>query len=365
MLRSEIKSSINEVNDALEESGIVKIFDEIRERGGVEDPDLLPKIIEASQEYKKRADNFSSAAEKIVEILELRILEDPDFWVQVLHDERSPIIPEALSRLSFATKSLPKFKSIVDQESQIKIDKYAREKRDKIDILLFEEGRPSRPSRLTKAINGIEGLYEACAELEGGESSELTVAALDSGSDMSISFLGSVEPLRRLKELILSLWDWAVLYREKKVEGRISAIQGSLEVYNEISELEKNDEIEEERAEKLRKLIDSNVSKLVESGAVASEVKNQTGYSPRSIMSPNQKLLRGKREDSEDQGESAVNQAGSAGGADATQEEGMPFDENEVDKLKSLLDQAEEDEGDDAQSDEVEGEEGESSNESA
>lgn len=34
MLRSEIENSIDQLNNALEESGIDKIFSEIRERGG-------------------------------------------------------------------------------------------------------------------------------------------------------------------------------------------------------------------------------------------------------------------------------------------------------------------------------------------
>lgn len=325
----------------------------------------MSKTIEVSQEYKKRVDNFGGATKELVEILGLEILEDSEFWAQILNEGRSPLIPETASRLNFAMESLPKFKSIIAQDNQLEIDGYRREKRDKIDILLFEKEKQSKPSRLTKAIDGVEGLYEACAELEEEASSELTIAALDSGSDMSISFLGKVEPLKRLKELILSLWDWAVLYREKKVEERISAIKGSLAVYNEISELEQNGEIKQKRAEKLRKAIDSNVSKLVESGAVTSEVRNQTEHSPRRIMSPKQKLLKGKMEDSEGQGETTVAQAESGEETDASQEEGLPFDEDEVDKLKSLLDEAEEDKGEDVQSDEDEGEGGKSSDESA
>jgi hypothetical protein len=61
--------------------------------------------------------------------------------------------------------------------------------------------------------------------------------------------------------------------------------------------MEENGDIEKERAEKIRSAVDSNLAKLVESGAVTSEVQNQTEYSPRKIMSPERKLITGRKED--------------------------------------------------------------------
>jgi hypothetical protein len=99
--------------------------------------------------------------------------------------------------------------------------------------------------------------------------------------------------------------------------------------------------MKEERAEKMRAVLDKNVSKIVETGAVSSEVQDQTHYRPRKIMSPEQKLLTGKDEASPDQEKPPVEDAKTMEESDS--DEDLPFDEEEVDKLKDLLDQAEED----------------------
>ena len=342
MLRSEIVSSIDELNEALEECNLVQLFRNIGEEGGRAAPRISSAIIDSAQKYSRISSSFETETQRLVEILDLEVLEEADFWARVMHGEESrPLVHDMIRKLSYARDVLPRLKEVISQEASLEFEKYSIEGRERIEILLFEEEKVSKPSRIAKTLDGVEGLYSVCAAIEEESSSELTVAALDSGSDMSISLLGNTEPIKRLKEIILSVWDRVILHREKKVEERISAIKKSLPVYEEISKLEDNGSMKEERAEKMRAVLDENVSKIVETGAVSSEVQDQTHYRPRKIMSPEQKLLTGKDEASPDQEKPPVEDAKTMEESDS--DEDLPFDEEEVGKLKDLLDQAEED----------------------
>jgi len=94
-----------------------------------------------------------------------------------------------------------------------------------------------------------------------------------------------------VKEIILSLWDRIMFFRERQIAQRVELVAKSLPVINEIWNLENENKIGHEEAELLRiKLIDS-VQKFITCGAVIPEMLERSTFDPHELMMPEPKLL--------------------------------------------------------------------------
>ena len=119
----------------------------------------------------------------------------------------------------------------------------------------------------------------------------MILLACDSGSDKSFDFLGLAKLVEMVKEIILSLWDRVVFFREKQMGERIDLIAKSLPVIERIVEMEKLNHLAPEQAEILRRNIVSGVEKFIQAGAIIPEVESHSRYNPRQLMAPEPKLL--------------------------------------------------------------------------
>ena len=166
-----------------------------------------------------------------------------------------------------------------------------------LSVILIEGRDLSRPARLVNVLESIELLFQSCAVLTETPSESVTVIACDSGSDKSFDFLGAAKVMEALKEVILSLWDRIVFYRELQIAERLELVAQSLPIMEKIGILEQEKRLGREQAELLRRDVLSGVTKFVESGATIPELEERAHFSPRLLLSPVQKLLVASRDD--------------------------------------------------------------------
>ncbi|GAB2603739.1 hypothetical protein [Spirosoma areae] len=123
------------------------------------------------------------------------------------------------------------------------------------------------------------------------QDNDLSVIAIDSGSDKSFDFLGAAKVMTALKELIIDLWDKVVFYRERKLYERIELISKTLPLIDNINQLEKDEKLSKEQAELFRRGVLTGAKDFLLSGAILPEFESHSTYNPRQIMAPETKLL--------------------------------------------------------------------------
>ena len=96
-----------------------------------------------------------------------------------------------------------------------------------------------------------------------------------------------------MKDVILSLWDRIVYYREHKVANRIELVAKALPVLDRIADLEKSEKLGREQAELLRRQITGGCVNFIESGAMIPEIAKAATVEPRLLLAPEAKLLVG------------------------------------------------------------------------
>src|SRR5438874_445310 len=127
--------------------------------------------------------------------------------------------------------------------------------------------------------------------MESVAENTLIVLACDSGSDKSFDLLGAAKVIAGVKELILSLWDRIVFYREAQIAQRLELVTASLPILEKLSHLQNSNAIAPEQAELLRRKVLDGVGQLIASGATIPEMGGRSHVDPRQLMAPEPKLL--------------------------------------------------------------------------
>jgi len=254
-------------------------------------------LLAALRSYSIRAHTFNPHTKELAEIFDLEALEDPSYWAQLLASRGKLTLSRVAEKLSFTIRYLPKIIRLVQQkplraikQSDEPNSKYKG--KDVLSIIVIEENnRFSSPVRLIEVLQSVTSMYEACAIMLELSPDELSVVACDSGSDKSFDFLGAAKVIECVKELILSLWDRVVFFREKQLSQRIELIAGALPIIDHIGNLERDSKLGREQAEILRRKILDGVGKFIESGAIIPEIEERSHHNVRSLMAPEPKLL--------------------------------------------------------------------------
>ncbi len=303
MRRSELIHAVREVTNALDTSKVEGALELLmrsartRQTGGASQ--VVASLLRALKYYSVQAEAFTPAARKLTEIFELRGLQDPDVWSALFADQQSVASGFAELRwdVHFTKQHLPRVVSLLQQDS-LPAEGTARTRRvgteefSSLSVILVEQGdRLSTPERLIELLTSINEMYEACATVIGLPPGGLVVAAMDSGSDKSFDLLGIARVIECVKEVIISLWDRVVFFREKQLAQRIELVAQALPVITQIDDLEKQNKLGREQAEVLRRQIVHGVSKFLESGAYIPEIADRTFNDPRLLMAPEPKLL--------------------------------------------------------------------------
>lgn len=302
MRRSEIIEGVEQVLKAIDESNVSEGIRNVltnREKSR----EVINNTAQSIQDYFAKSQNFNSSARQIAEILGLKPLDNPKFWVLLLNpveitNKISSSIHEVYSSLNFAKENLPRIIHLLDREYSNSAQNNAEpiisngKEMKLLSVTIFEsDNRFSSPQRLVNVIESVDTFYSACAYIHEESPDTLSVVGCDSGSDKSFDFLGVAKVIECVTQLIENLWDRVVFYREKQLEVRLDLINQSLPIYDKLSELETGKKIEPELAERLRRNIFEGVNKFVESGASIPEIDARSTYSSRSLLSPVQKLL--------------------------------------------------------------------------
>jgi hypothetical protein len=255
-------------------------------------PAMNEKVLRCYKNYLLAAQRFGAGARQVIGTLGLRVLEEPSLWGQITERPDSPVF-EARKAVIFTIEYLPKLVLLLKPEDlRQNLGKPSEHPQDLIEVLLPEpEHEHSRPQRVAQVLLAVESLYEAIALLEGQSENTLSLVACDSGSDKSFDLLGAAKLVATLKELLISVWDRVVFYREIKLGERLGLVAQSLPILDRVSKMQREQSIGPEEAEIVRRKILDGVGQFLTSGATIPEMKARSHFDPRELMAPEPKLL--------------------------------------------------------------------------
>jgi hypothetical protein len=263
----------------------------------VPDDNFNAELLKSLNEYSLGVSRFSEVEREISKIMELDVFVDVNNWQEMITERHS--VFELASKVRTTFSFLPKFLRLIEQDN-VEIMKHDLSKAPPefqgkallTVIILEEKGVYSSPKRIIETLEAIDLIYDSVAILnEERTEQKMILLACDSGSDKSFDFLGLAKLVEMVKEIILSLWDRVVFFREKQMGERIDLIAKSLPVIERIVEMEKLNHLAPEQAEILRRNIVSGVEKFIQAGAIIPEVESHSRYNPRQLMAPEPKLL--------------------------------------------------------------------------
>ena len=301
MLRKDLRRAAEKVLQALEATGFALLFEALMaSRDKPDRSGFLP----AFSEFVRLYERFGEEEKELISILDIGFLHDAKFWTTLMttDDFRAQDIYEHFQSIRFAQEHLPKVLSLVARESdQISEAKKKGEKPkanglSQLSITVIEERQQSSPERLVLALQSIDGLYRACAQVMDESEDDLCVIACDSGSDKSFDFLGVAKIVESVKQVILSFWDRVVYFREDKTERRLDLIAQSLPILDQIASMKDSGKLEPERAELIKRQVIDSVTKFANAGITIPEIDKFTVYNPRQLMKPSPKLLVASKE---------------------------------------------------------------------
>lgn len=294
MRRVEIQAAVAEVLNLLKQTGLAEpLQEQARAKAERFDPELLGRL----KDFAIGASRLSQPARAILEIMDLRPLEDAQLWAQLMTGE-SPMLWHMSQNIVFAQNHLPKMLSLLVQrgvDAYVKSVEKGRTSKEGFEVLsvlvLEEESQFSRPQRLIEVLQAGELLYENCALLLGESPDRLTVLTCDSGSDKSFDLLGIAKVIQQVKEVIIALWDKVVFFKEKKFAAEVDAITHGLGVIAKVNEMESTGKLDPAQAELIRRGLANGCQKFLSAGAIIPEIRDHSHHNPRVLMAPEQKLL--------------------------------------------------------------------------
>ncbi len=278
MTRQQIIDAAEQIKVAIDTAGISSLMGTTRDRMTLQD------YLKAFKQYNIMAEQFSEGALFLEKELGFSSLRDPDPWIEM--SKAGGI--EADNPLSNVKGIIETLSSISNLLSKNKINTEDYEGKEVLSLILFEdENKPrSSPRRISESLESIELLYEACARMQGLPSDNVEVVSCDSGSDKLFDFLGSTSVVGAVKELILSIWERVIFYRNRKLQERISLLTHSLPVLDNVTELEMNGSLSADEGELTRNAIVNGVTKFLSSGSMIKEIRERTTFDERSLMAP-------------------------------------------------------------------------------
>ncbi|OBS37851.1 hypothetical protein SAMN05444507_112142 [Pseudomonas syringae] len=337
MRRQAFIRSVERVVSDIIESGIDTMFDTVAEQNR-KSPGDGEKSFSYSLflNYSLRTVNYSKPEVQILDIMGLGQIRNPDWW-QGLSKMDQPSVFQVRRALLFTVNFLPLLSLMLKRDyvdsTEEQSEHLASQGMALLSIVLIEdEGQRSTPDRLILALQAVTEMYQAIATLEGESHSDLSVVAIDSGSDKSFDFLGLAKVMAIVKDTLLAIWDRRVFHRHLHVSMCMQTISESLPIIERIHQLKENGALSPEQAELLKRQMVNGSSKLLEVGAVSPEMESQPGSSPRALMRPEPKLLAAPLDIARDSGNSADHHK--------PQEQNSGLSKDELELLEKLLEKS-------------------------
>lgn len=297
MRRIDIINSVINIKKAFEES---KVLDIIFKNSEKQEPVVS---MEAYQKFLRHYDKFGDTEKKILDIFGMSGFESSSLWAKIItgdtKDNRDIVRPFFRGG-TYIEEYLTKIVELLKQDNLEYIhDKFdstitntSIENKEILSVVLPEASKTaSHPERLIMTLQSVEQFYKSMAIILGNDQNDISVIAIDSGSDKSFDFLGAAQVVTAVKELIIELWDRVVFYKEKKLQERIELISKSLPIIERIKSMEDSGALGKEQCELLKRDILSGTKKFLSAGALLPEFSYHSVQEPRKLMTPEAKLL--------------------------------------------------------------------------
>ncbi|HLM69411.1 MAG TPA: hypothetical protein VK358_17860 [Longimicrobium sp.] len=301
MRKADLINGVEQVARALGESGLELPLVEVARLGYRDAPvpgELLTRLLGALRDYGLRANRYTRPARLLAGELGLSALEQADTWsLLIAAQDRAQQAFAFAERVRFATQYLPRVTGLLSHAGIPSVDAIRRGEgaqtgADVMTVQVIESPRRfSTPTRLATLLESMDGLYNACAVLEGAQPGGLSVIACDSGSDKTFELMGAAPVIAAVRALLLSVWDRVVFYRELPAAQRYRHAAESLPVLERIREREAQGQMAPEQAELLRRRIVEGTGRFLVSGATIPELQERAYANPRTLMAPAPKLL--------------------------------------------------------------------------
>jgi hypothetical protein len=300
MRRLDIINAVIKIRQAVSDSKINEVIMAPLTGKDRYDPEI---IMESFQKFSNHFERFGDNEKRVLKIFGLDGIENPKLWAKIMTSEKTESREAArpfYRGMTFMQDYLHKIVDLLKQDhleyvrhdNYISIDSPSKDNHAVITVILPEkDNESSHPNRLIKILESIGTFYSTISSLQDHKDNDLSVIAIDSGSDKSFDFLGAAKVVTAVKELVIELWDRVVFYREKKLNERIDLIAKSLPVIEKINSLEKGGKMEREQAEIFRRNILDGAKAFIECGAILPEFESHSSYNPRQLMAPEPKLL--------------------------------------------------------------------------
>jgi hypothetical protein len=296
----EIIQASKKILDAIQDSHIFEAFEKTLREEPPERETFNAYLMSRLHEYSLLAKDYGPIEKQISDIFHLTGMTDSEKWSDVVYTrEGRPGTIFVWNRyLYFAVNYLPLFLELIKPDYLAITQKSPEELPDEYKgktllttILIEDSNHPPTTDRIIDLLSSISSLYETSSAILKHPTVHLTMIGCDSGGEKTFDFLGAAKIIEMVKEIILSLWDRIMFFRERQIAQRVELVAKSLPVINEIWNLENENKIGHEEAELLRiKLIDS-VQKFITCGAVIPEMLERSTFDPHELMMPEPKLL--------------------------------------------------------------------------
>ena len=120
MTRTEFINGIEEIGQTLTNSGLEDLLvTVIKDPAPDETKERSKKILNALKDYTFKAHNFSPAARRIVEIMEMEDLEDSDTWFVLMGEVERDYVEDKLVRIRAIDDVLPVLSEIIHRHPRI------------------------------------------------------------------------------------------------------------------------------------------------------------------------------------------------------------------------------------------------------
>ncbi|MGV1986342.1 hypothetical protein ACQZ5N_06935 [Agrobacterium sp. 22-221-1] len=302
MRRKTIIDGLQKITTDIQNSGVVDLMQGIIQRAEKKDSAL--NILPVFQSLLLSYHTYSEDERHLVNLLEISRVYTVDFWTPFLEKTTDNNFPTHLYPMYGALQSAlvisGRFVNILKNDrveivlaNDPKAPQILRDK-DLLTLILPETNDQfSSPARVAFAIEAVDLLYKAYAQMFGLETGDLVILSCDSGSDKSFDFTGLPQVIQSVKDTVFGIWDRIVFHSHSQQHANLKLIAESLPVYEKIGQMVDSKSMSPEQGEILRRQVIAAATKFIEAGATIPELDSRALNSPRELMAPERKLLAG------------------------------------------------------------------------
>lgn len=303
MRREDLIRGLERVRSALTESNALSAIMSLNRAPQSDRESALPlEVLRASMEgysmFSIAYERFGINEKRILKEFELDSLVDSSSWM--MRTRASPAEVSLAGRGRQALETFPKFSNLVQREAATSVivvsgsDKKGPQSLPtrKVTFIIRETEAPTLTLKdLSSVISDIEAIFQVILKINGDPSSDLIVAAFDSGSDKSLDLIGAAATVEKLSAFLLEAWDRIRFARMTKLRASIKAASDGLTLLNELQAAQDKGTVTSEEAEKLKRVLLKSVDDLFLKGVYTTEMEQSVPLQPSAIKFQRTKLI--------------------------------------------------------------------------